>query len=109
MDALPNENADDQPEKDDLRDMMQQQIDHLRGEMSDLTSRLADNAASVKSKAEELYDGASSAVKDQAADMAEVAKAYPLAISTATVAGALIGLLVGISLSRVPAPRRHWY
>ncbi len=94
MDAMPNENADERPSEDDIRKAMQQQIDSLRTEMSQLASRLAEGAASATSKAEEIYEGASGAVKDQAGDMAEVARAFPLAMSTATVAGALIGLIV---------------
>ena len=76
---------------------MEDQLAALREEISKLSSDVADRAA-----------GAASTVRDQARDVGQVARAYPVAMSSASLSGVLVGLIIGLILGHSSSPR-PWY
>lgn len=87
------------------RDELQRQIDALKEQIASLTTTISERASQAKDKAADLYDAAS----DQARDIKDVARAYPVAVSSITLGGVVLGVLIGLALSHATAPEPRWY
>ena len=110
-DAKASARADD----DNAMETMQKQIAQMRREMSALKRSLADQAAEVIEDAEGWFDSASEgasratkAVRAKAQTVSEAVQGNPGTVSSALVVGGIIGLLVGMTMSRSETPHR-WY
>ena len=119
------DNADDKPttakpstkaaEYDDAIETMQKQIGQMRREISSLKRSLAEQAEEVVEDPEGWFDTASEgasratrALRAQAQTVSGVVQDNPGTVSTALFVGGIIGLLVGMALSREPTHRR-WH
>lgn len=95
--------TDDQQPQESPSEALEAQVAKLREQVSSLTAQLAEGAMAVKEKAGGLYDAAA----EQAKDIGEVTRAYPVAITSASAGGIVLGIVIGLILGR--SHSRSWY
>ena len=89
----------------DARAAMMKEIDTLKQQVASLTSKLSDGAVQAKETASDWYDSAAG----QARNVSEVAKAFPVAVSSVSLLGLILGVLLGFAIAHSSQPSRPWY
>jgi hypothetical protein len=119
------DDADDKPtepkvprkvDAGDEIESMRKQISQLRREITSLKKALTDKAEEVVEDADGWLDSASErasratqALRATAKNVSGIVQESPGTVSSALLAGGIIGLLLGMALSKTQSDHRRWY